>query len=255
MRKKIMIGMAVLMLAAAGFLFSDNLKVILTYKEFDTQQKELVETYTTYQEPTSSEEKDEQPSVVIPDIGVDFDALQKVNPDIIGWIYIPGTKTNNPILLGEDNNEYLHTNYKKAYQYMGSIFAHYETSPLLDDAYTVLFGHNMRSGRMFGDLSNYSSKSFREQYPYVYLYTPQKNIRFTIFAAGYVDANDPDIYSFGYEYGTEALKNLIDKINRNRLYDPGVLVSEDRQILCLSTCTAGRAKTERFVVHCVAESV
>lgn len=244
--------MGILLILVACVILADNMKVIFTYKEFDAQQEELISTYIRNESLDSTTVEDDiMGDNFIPDLEIDFEALQKINPDIIGWIYIPGTKTNYPILLGDDNNEYLHKNYKNEYQYMGSIFAHCETSPLLDNPYTVLFGHNMRSGRMFGDLSNYSDNKFREQYPYVYIYTPKECMRCTVFSAGYVSSKDSDIYSYGYGYETETFGALINKIIQNSLYDCNIEVTEKDQIFCLSTCTDNRLKTERFVVHCV----
>ena len=249
MKKSMLLLIGLLTIIAGFWILRDNYSVALEYLEFDEQQDEVINTYIgnphlVHQTGTEAEN-------FIPDLNIDFDSLLEVNPDIIGWLYIPGTGTNYPILLGDDDSEYLHTNYRHEYQYLGSIFAHYRTSPKLDDPYTVLFGHNMRSGRMFGNLSDYQSKSFRDANPFVYIYTPDRSLQCTIYASGYVDATDTEIFSYGYEYQTEGFRKLIDTTVSNSSYDCALAPTDSDQIICLSTCMDGGQKNKRYVVHCV----
>lgn len=250
-----------------------NRDIALTYMEHDQEQKELFESYLE-QLPTEDEIKDlmqaeipketlssdvsenmcesqEMSQVIIPDLGIDFESLRKENEDIVGWIYIPGTQTNYPILIGKSDNEYLYKNYKKQYQKLGSIYAHYRTSPALDDAYTVIFGHNMKSGRMFGDLSFYEKQSFRDEYPYVYIYTPTKWMQCTVYSCNTADKNDKIIYRYEYQYDSEEYKSLIDYSVKHSDITCDVIPTEIDQVFCLSTCTDGSNKDKRFVVHCV----
>ena len=250
MKKIILLLIGCLMIIGGFWILRDNYSVALEYLEFDEQQDEVVNTYVG--NPHLVRQTEIEVDNHIPDLNIDFDALIEVNPDIIGWLYIPGTGTNYPILLGDDDSEYLHTNYRHEYQYLGSIFAHYRTSPQLDDPYTVLFGHNMRSGRMFGNLSDYQSKSFRDANPFVYIYTPDRSIQCTIYASGYADATDTEIFSYGYEYQTERFRKLIDITVSNSSYDCAIAPTDSDQIFCLSTCMDGGQKDKRYVVHCVA---
>ena len=249
MKKSMLLLIGLLTIIAGFWILRDNYSVALEYLEFDEQQDEVINTYVgnphlVHQTGTEAEN-------FIPDLNIDFDSLLEVNPDIIGWLYIPGTGTNYPILLGDDDSEYLHTNYRHEYQYLGSIFAHYRTSPKLDDPYTVLFGHNMRSGRMFGNLSDYQSKSFWDANPFVYIYTPDRSLQCTIYASGYVDATDTEIFSYGYEYQTEGFRKLINTTASHSSYDCAIAPTDSDQIFCLSTCMDGGQKDKRYVVHCV----
>ena len=76
---------------------------------------------------------------------IDFDALQQINPDIKGWIYIPGTKIDYPILVG---NQYLNRD--------------------------MVYGHNMISKQMFGSIKNYADQEFADKHAVMYLYTPER---------------------------------------------------------------------------------
>ena len=62
------------------------------------------------------------------DPGIDWGKLKKINPDIVGWIKVPGTRIDYPVLQGSRWNEYLHKDYKGEYCYAGSIFLQPETS-------------------------------------------------------------------------------------------------------------------------------
>lgn len=252
MKKRLSVILGLLMIIGAIFIVIDNWDIAVTYVEFDADQSELLDTYVQNELP-SNEEVEEMmtQNTYIPDLDIDFDELQKINPDIVGWIYIPGTQTNYPILIGDNDSQYLHRNYKNNYQYLGSIYAHYRTSPLLDDPYTVLFGHNMKSGRMFGDLSYYAKQSFRDKYPFVYIYTPAKNMQCTVYASTTVNASDESIYRYGYEYATEEYRKLIDYTVTKSSINCSIAPTENDQIFCLSTCTDGGRSTQRFVVHCV----
>lgn len=55
---------------------------------------------------------------------VDFDALRKINPDVVGWIYIPDTEINYPIVQAKDNSTYLHRTFRGKDSYVGAIFGH-----------------------------------------------------------------------------------------------------------------------------------
>lgn len=90
--------------------------------------------------------------------GIDWEKLKKINPDIVGWIKVPGTKIDYPVLQGSRWNEYLHKDYKGEYCYAGSIFLQPETS--FEDKHLILYGHNMRTRSMFGSLHEFESEDF-----------------------------------------------------------------------------------------------
>ena len=83
---------------------------------------------------------------------IDFDKLKKLNPEIIAWIYIPGLKISYPVMHTGDNNKYLHTTYRGTYAYAGSIFMDCDNDPDFYDRHTIIYGHNMNNGTMFGRL-------------------------------------------------------------------------------------------------------
>lgn len=98
-----------------------------------------------------------------------FDELKKKNEDVIGWIYIPDTKIDEPILKGKDNDSYIHTSIDKEYNFAGCIFIEENNNADFNDANTIIYGHNMKNGSRFHDIREYRSKDFL------------KNIRLFIF--------------------------------------------------------------------------
>ena len=81
---------------------------------------------------------------------VDWESLKAINPDIIAWLQIEGTQISYPVMKGTDNDYYLHHTFEKNYNSAGSIFIEYTNSSDFQDCNTIIYGHNMRNGSMFG---------------------------------------------------------------------------------------------------------
>ncbi len=115
------------------------------------------------------------PEAVEIGITVDFDALLEINPDVIGWLYCPDTVINYPLVQGEDNDYYLHRLINGTPNNNGTLFVDEQNSAGFSDENTVIYGHHMRNGSMFGYLENYEQQSYYEAHPVVYLLTPEGN--------------------------------------------------------------------------------
>ncbi|MDO4890624.1 MAG: class B sortase [Coriobacteriaceae bacterium] len=125
---------------------------------------------------------------------VDFEKLQKENPDIVGWIYCEDTPIDYPVLQGKDNDQYLHTDYTGAYNIDGSIFVDCDNTPGFIDSNTIIYGHNMNSGAMFACLTNWREQSFYEEHPVVWLLTPTQDYKIVLFAG-----HDVHVHSSWYD--------------------------------------------------------
>lgn len=104
---------------------------------------------------------------------IDFNELKSINPDIVGWLYIPGTVIDYPIMVGENDETYLNRDYKGNYSKVGSVFSYADTDLVVDD-HVVLFAHNMISGQMFGGLKKYKDSNYAKEHLYAYIYTPDR---------------------------------------------------------------------------------
>jgi len=97
----------------------------------------------------------------------DFTKLLKENPDTVGWIMIPGTEIDYPVVQTDDDSYYLTHDYNKAESGHGSIFMDYRNSANVSDKHTILYGHNMRDGTMFHDLNEYKNLDFLSKHRYI----------------------------------------------------------------------------------------
>lgn len=104
----------------------------------------------------------EQYGVVVPKKNIDFEELHKtVCEDIYAWIYIPNTNIDYPLLQhATDNSYYLEHNLDDSEGYPGCIYTENNNSKDFTDRHTVIYGHNMRDGRMFSDLHKYEDREF-----------------------------------------------------------------------------------------------
>lgn len=172
---------------------------------------------------------------------IDFESLQSINPDIKGWIYIPGTKIDYPILIGSYDQEYLSRDYRGDYLYAGSIFA-YKNTDLKEDSYVQLFGHNMITKQMFGDLTKFQSQDFVDQNPKMYIYLPHRTREYSL-ASAFGCRYDDVIFTQEFE----DLKDVSDNLMERSIIQCDV--SENtQQIYTLATCQGYAGTPNRFTV-------
>ena len=178
-------------------------------------------------------------------IRVDFEQLSGKYPQIAGWLYCEGTTINYPVMQGEDNSYYLHHTPGGAYQFSGSLFVSCNnTMPFADDN-TIIYGHNMKNGSMFGELANYrADRSYYRKHGVWYFLTPQKNYKLTILAGCMVDT-DSDVYRTDWGGQAELVRylNLLQSKSEFQVEAP----EEISHLATLSTCTS-RSEKSRFVL-------
>ena len=177
-------------------------------------------------------------------VQVDFERLRSINPDIIGWIWFENEDISYPVLQGSDNQQYLRRTYEGTSAVAGSIFAESLNSPDFSDSHTLLYGHNMHDGSMFGKLKNYRKEGYYAQHAYFQIITPHGHYRYQIFAYEDVEEN-----SFIYQvpFGdNEDFAEFLDSLQEISMIQTDISVCSSDKIITLSTCSStGR----RFVVH------
>lgn len=183
-----------------------------------------------------------------PPIEVDFDKLKSVNEDVVGWIYVDALPDiSYPIVKGKDNQTYLHQTYEKNYNFAGTIFVDYENSGDFSDCNTLVYGHNMKNGSMFGHL-----KKFREddklykQDKYFWILTPERNYRYEIISA-YTTGVNSDTYTLFKGPGEEFEKYLETIKGYSEIQTDDTDLTIKDKIVTLSTCTGN--EFTRFVVQ------
>ena len=170
---------------------------------------------------------------------VDWKKLQKVNPNIYAWLYIPGTNIDYPVLqAGKEQKEdfYLKHNYKDQYEFAGSIYSQKENSKDFQDPVTILYGHNMINGSMFAGIRNYENADFFQEHGVLYIYMPDRILTYQIVSyyvtdnKNLLEAYHPDTEEGFKKYQTEI-------ISRGDVRKEVKLTAEDH-ILTLSTCSS-----------------
>lgn len=207
---------------------------------YDKSRSESFHILETAQEASALNEAEE----FFPAVQVDFERLKKTNVEIVGWIWIPETNINFPLLLAKDNWKYLSLSYNLQQTNSGSIFMDFRSSPDFTDDNTVIYGHNMKSGGMFGELKEFSNSDYLVQHCDLYIFTEERVFKYRIFAA-YKTECDSKSYTldFSEDFGFDGFIKYVTSCAS------GADMPEERTTLVtLSTCTSARM-TERFVVH------
>ncbi|MGI6535522.1 MAG: class B sortase [Eggerthellaceae bacterium] len=157
----------------------------------------------------------EQPTekTTLADMTVDWDALRKINPDIVGWIYIPGTVVNYPVVQTTDNEKYLNTNFDGATGLAtgcGTIFLDCNDSKKLTDDNEIIYGHHRNDGTMFAALADFADQGTFDEHRTIYFLTPGKNYKLKTFSLIRTTGDDP-LAICGFSSAREMAKYVKDK--------------------------------------------
>jgi len=185
---------------------------------------------------------------------VDFDRLLEINPDTVAWIRFHPEPSiiSYPVVQGVDDEEYLHKTFADSENTVGAIFLASNNNEDFTDAHSIIYGHYMNDKSMFYHLSDYMEKSFWEQNPYFYIYTPDgRERKYHIYSAGIVNAYS-DIYLTKFASGEE-YQAFLNMTKETAAYDTGIEVSVSDTVVTLSTCTSADDDS-RHVVHGVLEN-
>lgn len=178
---------------------------------------------------------------------IDFNALKAINEDVAGWIYMEALPDiSYPIVQGTDNDYYLHHTYKKESVFAGSIFVDCKNGKDFSDQNTIVYGHNMKNGSMFGNLKSYKSQEVVDRSQYFWIITPKEAYKYKIFAI-YTANVDGDTYTLIKGPGKETIDYGNSMKAKSDIDTGEYQFKETDKIVTLSTCT-GDSST-RFVVQ------
>lgn len=164
-----------------------------------------------------------------------FYQLQQNHPDVKGWISIDGTHIDYPLLQSEDNVKYLDHNAFGDYVVTGSIFLDYRFNANFTNFNTIIYGHHVPTGDMFGDIKKFTDKEFFDNHHFGTIYYNGEEKELEIFGILEVDAYDMTIYrplSDNVEENQAYYQYLLTKAK----YKRDVSVTSDDKICLLSTC-------------------
>lgn len=210
--------------------------------------KKSINTYNNIISSAVSEQKGDGGLNKSPSLFIDFEGLQKMNSDIVGWLYCEDTIINYPVVLGTNNEYYLNHLPDNTYSSSGTLFI--DSRNTLSDKHILIYGHKMKNGTMFGDLNEYSSQSYYEEHPSFTFYTGNGEYKLRIYSAYYT--NDGD-FTYSLTDRTDASEYAY-YAKAHSCISTDVEFNKNDGIITLSTC-AYLQGYNRFVVQCIPERI
>ena len=169
-----------------------------------------------------------------------FKGLLATNSETVGYVYIPGTQLDEPVVQTTDNATYLDKTFEGVHQpLMGAVFMDADNKKDFSDRLTWLFGHARGSKvpdhRMFKDVNYYSSQDYFEKHPYVVIETPERKYYYEAIAVVIVPETTA-FYRTSFEDDADFEKQLTAIYDEAKVKKPNVKVSPKDKYMVLSTC-------------------
>ena len=179
--------------------------------------------------------------IIVPDVLDDYKTLYTLNQNLIGWVKIDDTYIDYPVLQTTNNEYYLDHNFDQEQDKNGSIFLDKDCMVLPRSTNLIIYGHHMRSGRMFGQLNKYSSQSFYEDHKYIQFDTIYEKGTYEVMYVFRSKIYEESEIVFKYYQFIDAASELefnsyMREMAAMSLYDTGVTAEYGDELLTLSTC-------------------
>ena len=228
---------AALLLGGLFLLFRDDIQVKIQEEKI----KPFVPDFTLLELPEDSNSEEEN-SAEIP-----IEAEEKLKEQTqelcnnidnsVGWICIPETEINYPVMYSGDNDFYLHRAVDGSYLRVGSIFLDYRCNSDFTSRINILYGHNMSDGSMFADVMKFIDSSYFDSHNYGWLSTPNAVYKIDFFSVSQLENYD-DFYDVNSDV------NLwLDDLRANSFIWRNIGISEEDRFISLSTCTGSEGSS------------
>ncbi len=170
---------------------------------------------------------------------VDFAELHAINEEVIGWIRIGALNVSYPICQAVDNDYYLHRTFERVDNFAGCIFLNCDNSRFFTDQNTIIYGHNMKNGSMFGTLKKFETQETYDSNPYFWIFTEDFIYQYKIFSCSIVSkVGDP----YRTRFTEEEFGNFLNTCQSASAVDNhGMQLTTADRIVTLSTCTGNDA--------------
>jgi len=254
--KLLTLVMLVVFLGAAGYLINE---LVILPMQADQVVSEIQDVFYETEEPSSSESsesadpsaspeatqepEEEQPEMTDEEAQAQIRKLQETYPDIVGWLRIPNTVIDYPVLQSSESDPeyYLYRNYKGETTKYGSIFMQAGTALDGSDQNLLLYGHSMRDGRMFAQVGIFNQIDVYKNSPVITFNTANGGGKWKIFAVFKTNTDEsqgePFYYTYDHFDSDSEYLNFVYQIRQRSIIDTGVDFNENDTMLSLSTCS------------------
>lgn len=187
-----------------------------------------------------------------PDVLPEYQAILNKNQRLIGWVKIDDTIIDYPVMQTVNNEYYLDHNFNQEEDKNGCIFMDYQCDVVKGCDNIILYGHHMKSGKMFGTLNKYSNQSYYEEHPVIQFDTIYEKGEYEVmyvFRSKVYSEEDVNFkyYQFINAVSEKEFNSYLNEMAALSLYDTGVTAAYGDKLLTLSTCDYQESKG-RFVV-------
>ena len=223
--------------------------ILENIEQSETSENPDIEYIDTVENEENNNTTSNEPSSYYTKYNQLFDELSKVNEDTVGWIKVNNTKIDYPVVQSTDNKYYLKRDFNKKSNSMGWIYMDYRNNIYNLSNNTIVMGHNIKAGLMFGTLRYTTNESWytNPENQIITFNTKVKNMKWKIFSIYSIPVTNDYLYAnFG---DLDEFKLFVDKLKARSIYDFKVEVNKEDHILTLNTC--GPTSATRVVVHAV----
>ena len=229
----------------------NTIKVVRTEEMIENPEENIIKNETEniieqVEEKTKEELKDTERTLKV-------QRLQEENSDIVGWLEIPNTTINYPVLQGKDNEYYMYHNYKKQKSKNGSIFLTKDYDWSIPSSNLLIYGHNMQNGTMFQELLRYKKEEFYKQHPIIRFTTEKEDAEYeiiSVFPSRVYYKSEKNVFRYYYFVNAknEAEYNeFVKNAKKASLYDIEATAEYGDELITLTTCSY-YTEDGRFVV-------
>lgn len=177
------------------------------------------------------------------------DVLKKENPDVVGYIKIPGTTIDYPVMQTKNNPDfYLNHDFDKEYSFYGTPYLS-EYCDLKESDNLIIYGHNINGGKMFGALMQYKDEEFYKKHKTIKFITDQEN-EYEIFAVMSVNIYEFEYWKFTIARDEDEYNEFVNTVLGYSIYNTDVIPKYGEQMICLSTCDNSRGNRDRVIIIC-----
>ena len=237
-----------LVLLIVGYIIYNNYKSLSDVARIKDDLSEIVEkTDVTEKVEELNTQNNEEGLTVVNDYLV---SLLTVNPDTVGWLKVPNTNIDYPVVQAIDNKHYLDYNFNNEKDRNGWVFMDYRNEKDILDKNTIIYAHNRySSGDMFGPLMDTLYKKWytNPENKYITFDTIYGSYQWEVFSLYKINVDD---YGMRIAFDdNESWEEFINKLKKRSVYDFGVDIGPNDKIITLSTCTNN--KNQRMLFHAV----